>query len=166
MGALSFFIRTFFLTIALILVLQIRWGDASLEDITMNFVTSSAIVSPLNQTAQGAVHFIRNMWTKANRTFDTHFSQALQDENRPGSRHLGLVINRSEKAIKQKTEDVKEAAEGAFVEAKDSSAFQKFKDSARSASNRIRSKFVDETNVPSETNSPADHVKTPQTKTE
>ncbi len=150
MGPLSFFIRTLFITILFVLLLQIRWGDTSLEDITMNFITSSAVVAPINQTAQGSVRFLRNMWSKVNRTFDTHFSRALQEENRPGSRHLIFSVDRSEKVLKQKAEGVKEAAEGAYEEAKDSSAFQKFKDTARAAKDKFRAK-LDETKVPLET---------------
>ncbi len=148
MGAFSFFIRTMILTVLVVLILQIRWGEASLEDHAMSFITSSAVVAPLNSTAQGTVRFLRNMWTKANRTFDTHFSQALQDENRPGSRHLALTIQRSEKAVKAKAEEVKEIAAGAFDDAEDSSAFEKFKAKAKSTSDRIRSKFIDETETP------------------
>jgi hypothetical protein len=145
MGAFSFVIRTMILTVLIVLLLQIRWGDSSLEDVTMNFITSSAVVAPINQSAQGTVRFIRNLWTKANRSFDTHFSRGLQDENRPGSRHLGFSLERSEKVLKQDAEKVKEKAEDAYEEAKDSSAFQKFKESARSASSRVKSSFVDET---------------------
>jgi len=166
MGPFGFFLRSFIFTILLVLCLQIRWGQDSLEDLTMNLLTSSAVVAPINQSAQGAVRFVRNMWSKANRSFDTHFSRALQEENRPGSRHLAFSIERSETAVKQKAEGVGEAARRAYEEAKESSAFQKFKDTARSASNRIRSQFIDETKVPEETKATSAQLPTRQSRDE
>ncbi len=144
MGSFSFVIRTTIITVLLVLAMQIRWGTQTIEDHVMMAITSSEVVTPLNKTAQGTVVFLRNMWTKANRSFDTHFSKAMQEENRPGSRHLAFSVERSEKAVKQKAEQVEEAAKGAYEEVKASSTFQKIKEKASATSAKIRSKFIDE----------------------
>lgn len=145
MGPFSFVIRTAIITTLLVLLMQIKWGNETIEDYAMMAITSSAVVAPLNKTAQGAVALLRNAWSKANQSFDTHFSKALQEENRPGSRHLSFSVERSEKAVKEKVVAAEEAAKGAYEEAKDSSAFQKFKAKATATTARIKSKFVDET---------------------
>ncbi len=55
-----FFIKTFFLTIAIVLVMQIQVGDHSLESHAMGWVQSSAVVAPLNMVAKGAAKLVRD----------------------------------------------------------------------------------------------------------
>ena len=56
-----FFIKTFLLTVAIVVMMQIHVGDRSLENHAMSFVQSSAIVAPLNNVARGAAKFIRDI---------------------------------------------------------------------------------------------------------
>jgi hypothetical protein len=56
-----FFVKTFFLTIAIVLFMQIQVGSSSIEAHAMNFVQSSAIVAPLNTVAKGAAKMIRDV---------------------------------------------------------------------------------------------------------
>jgi hypothetical protein len=56
-----FFVKTFFLTIAIVLFMQIQVGSSSIETHAMNFVQSSAIVAPLNTVAKGAAKMIRDV---------------------------------------------------------------------------------------------------------
>ncbi len=62
MEAISFVIKTTLVTIAVILVMQIKWGDQTIERHTMRALTSASLVKPLNETARGAAHLLRNVW--------------------------------------------------------------------------------------------------------
>lgn len=56
-----FFVKTFLLTIAIVLVMQIQVGEKSLETHAMSFVQSSAVVAPLNGVAKGAAKMVRDL---------------------------------------------------------------------------------------------------------
>lgn len=56
-----FFVKTIFLTIAIVLLMQIQIGERSLENHAMSFVQSSMVVAPLNSVARGAAKFIRDI---------------------------------------------------------------------------------------------------------
>jgi hypothetical protein len=58
---LLFFAKTLFLTIALVLVMQIEVGKGSLESHTMAFVKSSAVTGSLNGVAQGGAKLVRDL---------------------------------------------------------------------------------------------------------
>jgi hypothetical protein len=56
---LYFFLKTFILTIALILVLQMKIGNRSLEDRAVMAFKSSVIEEPLTAVAEGGAKLIR-----------------------------------------------------------------------------------------------------------
>jgi hypothetical protein len=56
-----FFVKTFLLTIAIVLLMQIHVGERSLESHAMSWVQSSAVVAPLNGVAKGAAKMVRDL---------------------------------------------------------------------------------------------------------
>ncbi len=60
-----FFVKTVIMTIALVLVLQIRVGEQSLEAHSIDWVQSSSVIAPLNSMAHGAAKFIHDVSTTA-----------------------------------------------------------------------------------------------------
>jgi hypothetical protein len=56
-----FFVKTFILTVAIVLAMQIQVGDKSIETHTLSFVHSSYVVMPLNSAAQGGAKLIRDL---------------------------------------------------------------------------------------------------------
>jgi hypothetical protein len=157
MSSLTFFARTMVLTFVAVLLLQVRWGTTTLEDHTMNFLTSSALVKPIDQTASGMVIFIRNTWNRVTKSINTNFTNALRRENQPGSRFEGFTIQRSQEYIQQNAREASRAAGEAAQEyapemnqAKQTtlSAFEKFKRQAQATSRKVKSKFIDETDTP------------------
>jgi hypothetical protein len=151
MDAFSFFLRTLALTIIAVLVMQVRWGTSTIEDQVMNFMTSSAIVRPIDDTAKGAVVLIRNSWTKITQTINTNFTNALRKENQPGSRLGSFSFGRSEEYVKSKTQEVRDAGENAAQDvAMDTESFVKrFKKKAAEVGRKAKKSFIDETEVPS-----------------
>ena len=128
MDSIFHILRVGILTCVLVLCLQVRWGEATLEDHTMNFLTSSAVIRPIDEVATSVVVFVRNTWSHFTRSLDTNFSNALRKENQPGSRHLNLTLERSKKYVSEKSDDLRERV--------------------RDVAKRARSKFIDETEVP------------------
>lgn len=163
MGELKFVLKTFIITVVAILFMQIQWGNVTIEEYTMEFLTSASIVKPIDQTASGMVIFVRNMWTKMTRSLNTGFSHALSEENRPGSRHSILNVDRSKAYLSNKAHEAREIAAGLEdkFEGKnkptaenEKGIFEKLRDKTVEAKNRVRSKFIDETEVPGKTASP------------
>ncbi|NJM10057.1 MAG: hypothetical protein HC883_03990 [Bdellovibrionaceae bacterium] len=58
---LFFFIKTFILTIVLVLAMQIQVGPRTIENHAMSFVQSSVVVAPLNTIARGAAKLVRDV---------------------------------------------------------------------------------------------------------
>lgn len=56
-----FFIKTLFLTVALVLIMQIRVGDHTIEAHALSWVKTSAVVSPLNHVARGGAKLLRDL---------------------------------------------------------------------------------------------------------
>ena len=129
MSDFIFFLKILAITFVVVLLLQIRFGEKTAEDYTMDFLTSSAVVKPINQTAGGAVIFIRNMWSKFSRSINTKFINAMRSENQPGSRQSHFMVERS-KELKEAKENTAELME-------------RFKQRATATTKKIRSKFID-----------------------
>ncbi len=149
MSEIFFFIRILCVTMVVVLLMQVRWGDQTIEDHTMVFLTTSNFVAPIDETAQAAGIFIRNTWTRVTKSLNTRFSHSLRGDNQPGLRLSGMSFNRSD-TVEKKRETELSAREEQLALAKDEaeSAFDKLKKRAREAGAKIRSKFIDETHTP------------------
>lgn len=56
-----FFVKTFLLTVAVVVMMQIKVSDKSIESHAMSWVQSSAVVAPLNGVAKGAAKMARDL---------------------------------------------------------------------------------------------------------
>lgn len=66
-----FFAKTFALTIAIVLVMQIEVGSRSLENHAMSWVQTSSITAPLHGVARGGSRLVRDVSSKvSNAIFD------------------------------------------------------------------------------------------------
>jgi hypothetical protein len=148
MSEFFFFIRIMFFTLVAVLLMQVKWGGTTIENHTMDFLTSSAVVAPIDRVAQSAVVFIRNSWNATIKSFNTRFSESLRGENQPGSRLSGLNVDRSEAVseARRRAEQMRDSINMNASESED--AFEKLKRKAREAGSKIRSSFIDETRVP------------------
>ncbi len=61
---LFFLVKTFVLTVAIVLMMQIKVGERSIESHAMGFVQSSTIAAPLNSVARGAAKLINDFTEK------------------------------------------------------------------------------------------------------
>ena len=56
-----FFVKTFCLTIALVLAMQVEVGNKTIENHAMSWMQSSMIVTPLNTVARGGAKLARDL---------------------------------------------------------------------------------------------------------
>ena len=80
-----FFVKTFFLTIAIVLLMQIQIGRSTIENQAMSFVQNSAIVAPLNNVARGAAKLARDLTNKISAKVKKNTKKNHKEEARASS---------------------------------------------------------------------------------
>ncbi|MGE3683953.1 MAG: hypothetical protein AB7G93_19710 [Bdellovibrionales bacterium] len=79
-----FFAKTLLLTLAIVLVMQIRVGDQTMETHAHRLLTSSLVVQPLNGVAQGAAKMAKDALNSVsghvNKNIDKGKKKKEQDE--------------------------------------------------------------------------------------
>ncbi len=110
MDSMYFILKSVFVTFVIVLLMQIKWSEHTLEYEAHRYLTSSVVVKPFESTAQGAVTFIRNMWNKVTKSLNSNFSNALRSENRPGSR-FPEALERSKEYVKEKAKKAERAVD-------------------------------------------------------
>ena len=98
-GWLSF-LQTLIFTLFVIVVLQIKIGDSTLEQKTIRWYRTSEIAAPLQGVAEGGARLVRDL---VNTAADSLNLKVFDDiKNRPGTRDLGLRIERSKEFVEDK----------------------------------------------------------------
>lgn len=80
-----FFVKTFVLTLVIVLALQIEVGSRTLESHAMSFVQSSAIVAPLNAVARGAAKLVRDVTQNVSARVKQNTKKSKKEEARASS---------------------------------------------------------------------------------
>lgn len=80
MNDVIFFLKTFVLTVAIVLVMQIEVGHRSIEGHAMSWVQSSAIVSPLNTVARSAGKMVHDGFDSISKAVKSKFSKKKKEE--------------------------------------------------------------------------------------
>lgn len=111
MGDLFFFLKCLFLTVVLVVLMQIRIGEYTLEDRFLNWAHESAIVTPLQDVAHGGAKVLRNTWRKLTSGISSKFNETLKSENFPGARTLGVGLERSQKVLEEQARKAKSKVE-------------------------------------------------------
>mgnify|MGYP006908292115 CR=1 FL=1 len=108
MRELFFIFKSLALTIAIVIVFQIKVGETNLEQKTMLWVQSSPLVAPLQEVADGGLKVLRETWKKLFGQINSKFFQSVDSENTPGKRSLGLQLERSRQYLSKQTEKAKQ----------------------------------------------------------
>ena len=111
MGDLFFVLKTFIGTFLLVVLLQVKVGQETIEYHVMNWIHDSPMTEPIQEAARGGVVAFRELWKKLTSGIGTEFSKTLNRDNVPGSRSLGLSLERSQAYIKEKAQQAAELAE-------------------------------------------------------
>jgi hypothetical protein len=98
MDSILFIFKTLIITAVVVVFMQVKWGNNTIENEAYHFLTSSSVIVPIENVADSAVVLVRNTWRKMTGIFNNKFSEKLQSENQPGQRHLQFTIERSKAA--------------------------------------------------------------------
>ena len=100
MFALISLIKTLVLTLAVIVLLQIKIGDATLEQKTMHWFRTSSLTSPVQEVANGGARLVRDLINKGLNLVKLDLFEKVS--SRPGSRDLNLRLKRSKQYVEEK----------------------------------------------------------------
>ncbi|MCB0408057.1 MAG: hypothetical protein KDD34_07635 [Bdellovibrionales bacterium] len=91
-------------TILIVLLLQIKIGNDTVEDQAVFWFRSSSIVQPIQTVVDGGVKLIRNTLSGVANLF--HFKIFQKVNERAGNRDLNFKIERSREYIREQAERV------------------------------------------------------------
>lgn len=117
-GDFLFFIKMVFLTLFLVLALQVKIGEQTVEQHTLHWAASAPLLEPLKEVAHGGVLALGRGWQAVVTSLGGKVSHFFNKENIPGHRTLGVKLERSQKFIKEQTLKAQNAMEdyGGVVE--------------------------------------------------
>ncbi len=109
-GDVFFFLRTLLITFALVMLLQIKVGDSTIEQRAYVWAQNSPAVEMIQSVAAGGVHALTGVYQKMISLFDRSFAKKVDPNQVPGMRSLGVQLKRSEEYARTQAEKVKAAA--------------------------------------------------------
>lgn len=80
-----FFIKTVFLTVAIVLLMQIQVGKQTIETHTLSWVQSSAITGPINTVAKGAGKLIHDITEQIHESIHHNVKKGSKDDSQKKS---------------------------------------------------------------------------------
>jgi hypothetical protein len=102
MGELMFFVKSLVITFVIVLVLQIKIGESTVEKKISSTIRSSSVGEYLTEVAQGGVNVASKFYKKLVGSIDTGVSKNFNFDNVPGKRELVGGFERSQKYIAEK----------------------------------------------------------------
>lgn len=96
MGDIFFGLRMFAITLAMVVALQIKVGDETIERISLAWIGSSSVVASLRDVSNGGIKALSQAYRWAAGSVDAKINRAFRSEAEPGVRSLGLTLERSE----------------------------------------------------------------------
>jgi hypothetical protein len=114
MRDLIFLLKIMGLTFVVVIILQIKVGEDTLEDRAMRFVAQSSLMAPVQDVADGLVVFLRQNFRDLTSKFKDNIAKPFKKEEAPGNRSLGVQLQRSQAVLqKQAEEAAKEVGDSA-----------------------------------------------------
>ena len=95
-------------SLVFILILQIKIGDETLEQKSMEMIRESKLIEPLQEVADGGVKVIEKGWGDFVKAFDGNFSGIFNTDNIPGKRKIGVKFERSKEYLENQLKQAKE----------------------------------------------------------
>lgn len=107
MGDLWFIIRMSIFTILLVLLLQIRIGENTIEEKAHGWIKANPVLPLVQQVAEGAGLVVVDVYNKTFGNIRTSLDRKLNPENQPGSRSIGINLQRSKEFLQKQIEKFK-----------------------------------------------------------
>jgi hypothetical protein len=93
MGNLFFIVRTFAITLVIILLMQIQWNGSTVEQKTLNFIRTSQLTAPIQSVAEAVTQTAGKWISKAKTVFNT---KLFDNRNRSEKSESFFSLDRSE----------------------------------------------------------------------
>lgn len=110
MADLFFALRMFVIAVAVSVAMQIKIGEATIEHHSLEWIQTSSMVGGLRDIAGGAIKATSQAMRGATDSVDATLNRAFRRDSQPGSRTLGLSLERSS-AAKQAHEEKRRTSE-------------------------------------------------------
>ena len=107
MSEFYFVIKSFFIAILIIFIMQIKWGETTIEEKSMRWIATSPIVLPLQDVATGGVKAIREFWKTVTSKVNAKFFKNDKGVQKAGARDLNFTLKRSEQFLNEQANKIK-----------------------------------------------------------
>jgi hypothetical protein len=140
-GDTFFIIKMLIFTTIMVVLLQIKIGDYTLEQKSMIFISQSELMIPVNEVAHGGVVAIKHGFNHVVNMFSSKAKGVFNKENLPGHRSIGLQLRRSKEFLQRKADDVKDSMENTIAKPFDdytNNQINKLKDKRKAMRKQMR----------------------------
>lgn len=103
-------------TLLIVLLLQVKIGNDTLEDRAVFWFRSSPLVQPMQKVVDGGVKVLQQSFGKLTGLFDWNLKDQLRQK--PGNRDLNFQVERSRQYIREQAEKVARKMESQLEEPK------------------------------------------------
>ena len=104
MGEIFFVIKTFVITLVVVLLLQIKIGPQTIDEKIHASIQASQLAAPLEETVKGGVLMLEHGYRKLISLFNHSLKEKINQENAPGNRFNMPEIKRYSKEVSEKVE--------------------------------------------------------------
>jgi hypothetical protein len=102
-----FIIKSFFIAILIIFIMQVKWGETTIEEKSMSWIANSPIVAPLQDVATGGAKAIREFWKTVTSKVNAKFFKNDKGIQKAGARDLNFTLKRSEQYLNDQANKIK-----------------------------------------------------------
>lgn len=95
------FLQTLFFTLIVIVLLQIKIGESTLEQKTIQWYRTSNLVAPIQEVANGGAKLVRDIVNKVASSLDIQLFEKMK--NQPGQRDVQFQLERSKRYLEEQT---------------------------------------------------------------
>ena len=120
MSELFLIAKAMFLTIVVVIVLQVKVGDYTLEEKAKIYALNSPMAGPLMEVAQGGAKVVTQGWSRLLGLMGNNISDFFNSDSTPGKRSLDVGLERSTRYLKETAKKAEQEARETWDEYKDS----------------------------------------------
>jgi hypothetical protein len=91
-----FAVRMLLITTVIVVLMQIRVGEYSIEARTENWIKTAPSVVVLREVAEGGLLVVHDAWSSLMSNINSKYSKKFDPETVPGEREIKLGLKRSE----------------------------------------------------------------------
>ena len=101
MSDIVYVLKIMAITCGLIIVMQIRVGEVTLEEHATEWIHTAAPVMLLREIAEGGLSAAHDGWVKMSSSIKTKYWNSYRKESVPGQREVPVSLKRSEEFVEQ-----------------------------------------------------------------